>query len=55
MIRKIITRIRMAAQRVLLNMRGSAAASARVQEQINMARAEMLPKYPETVIRRWSL
>lgn len=54
-IRKIITRIRMATQRVLLNMRGSAAASARVQEQINTARAEMLQKYPETVIRRWSL
>jgi hypothetical protein len=32
-------------------MRGSAVASARVQEQINTARSEMLQKYPETFIR----
>ena len=55
MIRKIIARIKMSAQRVLANMRGSAAASARVQEQLNTARTEMLQKYPETFIRRGSV
>ncbi len=55
MIRKVITRIRTAAQKILEKMRRSAAASARVQEQINTARTEMIQKYPETFMRRGSL
>lgn len=55
MIHKIIVRIRMVTQRVLANMRGSAAVSPRAQEQINTARTEMVQKYTETFIRRGSL
>lgn len=52
MSRKIIAYLKAAAQRFFISMSRSAAKSARVQDQIDMARSEIYRKHPEAFVRR---